>query len=249
MHPGRMSTHVTSPPARSETRATTAAGSPRFRIEYALLAAVVACLALVPIEWNRVFGLPAHPLLVHVPVMLIPIVVIWAIVAMARPGLIRRSGVALAAVTVVALASTVVAAGAGEKFRDSAFSGERDTAAVSHKPPAQPAGEQREQQLINDHASSAETLRMIMFIFAAALVLAVLAERSRGFGLAGGGVSGFLARQPTSLGLRGAVVVLAVLAGFFVVRTGHLGAKATWQDKSGGGSDGDRSAVVRVLGA
>jgi len=42
--------------------------------------AFLACFALAPIELDRAFGLPAHPLLLHVPVVVDPILAVVSIV-------------------------------------------------------------------------------------------------------------------------------------------------------------------------
>jgi hypothetical protein len=49
--------------------------------------------------------LPAHPLFVHVPVILIPTVVIAALVLMARPEWLGRYGIALSLVSIAAMSS------------------------------------------------------------------------------------------------------------------------------------------------
>ena len=57
--------HGYQPPFRPRDRAP--AGEPIVAV------AAVVSLALWPIEIHRAFGLPAHPLLIHVPVVFIPI--------------------------------------------------------------------------------------------------------------------------------------------------------------------------------
>jgi hypothetical protein len=57
------------------------------------------------VEINTIFGLPAHPLLVHIPVALIPLCAIGAVVIAISPRWRQRIGwvvVVLAGVTVVA---------------------------------------------------------------------------------------------------------------------------------------------------
>lgn len=43
-------------------------------------------------EISKLFGLPAHPLVVHVPVVLIPLVVVGLVVLVVKPGLRRTLG-------------------------------------------------------------------------------------------------------------------------------------------------------------
>ena len=53
----------------------------------------VLSLALIPIHITTIYsGLPAHPLLLHVPVILIPVATIWALVLVATPGVVRALG-------------------------------------------------------------------------------------------------------------------------------------------------------------
>ena len=88
------------------------------RAEYVLAGLAVLSLALVPIHITTIYsGLPAHPLFLHVPVILIPVVTIWALVLVARPAWFMRSGVLLGVLTVVALAGTFLTVGAGEALR------------------------------------------------------------------------------------------------------------------------------------
>jgi hypothetical protein len=61
-------------------------------------------------------GLPAHPLFVHVPVILIPAAVIAALVFMARPDWLGRYGIALCLVAILnalRVVLVVLAIGAG----------------------------------------------------------------------------------------------------------------------------------------
>lgn len=169
----------------------------------ALAAGFVVCVALLAVEPDRAFGLPAHPLLVHLPVVADPLLAIAAIVVIARADWRRRYGVALGALALVALASTVLAAGAGEQLL--AHDGERSA-------------------LLHDHQEAADTLRMLLFALTAAILL--LLARDWDAGRRGHALGGRAAAVALSAG----IVALAGATGFFTVRTGHLGAKSAWQD-------------------
>ena len=54
--------------------------------------AALVSLALWPIEINRAFGLPAHPLIIHVPVVFIPILGVVVLAAMFKFGWFERYG-------------------------------------------------------------------------------------------------------------------------------------------------------------
>jgi hypothetical protein len=208
---------------------------PRLRAEYVLAVLAVLSLALVPIHITTIYsGLPAHPLFLHIPVILIPVATIWAVVLVARPAWFMRSGVLLGILTVVALAGTFLTVGAGEALRN----------ALHLNGGFGPGA------LIARHAHAAMILRDLMILFTGAVIVALFAHR-----VAAGMVSGFdwldgLARQPAVLILlRIALVVLAILCAYFVFHTGDLGAKAVWQGRlSGGGPGGGGGPVNQLFG-
>lgn len=174
--------------------------------ELALLGATALCLALVPIEIHRAFGLPAHPLIIHLPVILVPLVGLAALALMARPAWMVRWGIATGVFAVAANAATILAVGAGEAFRDDRGGG----------------GPSR----LDEHAASGETLRIVMFLFAFALIATLWAHRA-----------GRLTGAP-AIAARVIVAALAIAAIFFVIRTGHLGAELTWGERGGEGGGG-----------
>jgi uncharacterized membrane protein len=169
-----------------------------------LLALTVLSLALIPIEIHRAFGLPAHPLLLHVPVILVPLAGLGALALVARPAWIERHGAMVGILAVVATAATILTVGAGQAFRADRGGGPPD-----------------ELQRLNAHADAAETLRILIVLFTVALLGWLFLHRRR----LGG---------PATIALRVAVALLAVASIFFVIRTGHLGAKLTWGDTGGG---------------
>jgi hypothetical protein len=172
--------------------------------ELVLLGLTVLSLALIPIEIHRAFGLPAHPLLLHVPVILVPLTGLGALALVVRPAWIARHGLMVGILAVVSTAATILTVGAGEAFRADRGGGRPD-----------------ELQRLNQHADAAETLRILIVLFTFALLGWLLLHRRR----LGG---------PAAIVLRVAVAALAVASIFFVIRTGHLGAKVTWGDSGGG---------------
>ena len=156
-------------------------------------------------------GLPAHPLFVHVPVILIPTTIVTAIVFMVRPEWFGRWGIALALVSIVAMSSVFLTMQAG--------------AALSHA--LHLHGEASE--LISEHSQAAHILAIVYTAFTAVLIVAFAAMR-----ISGGRPTGLaLADRPLSspavfTTLRALVVVLAIVAGFMTFRTGDLGARAVW---------------------
>ena len=72
--------------------------------------------ALIPVHFNTVYeGLPAHPLFVHVPVILIPTVGVGALIVSARARWFERHSVWLCAVAVVALGALNLTMGAATR--------------------------------------------------------------------------------------------------------------------------------------
>src|SRR5918997_43041 len=82
------------------------------RTQPIIAVAAVLSLAFWFIELERAFGLPAHPLLVHVPLVFIPVLGLAAL-AVAATG---RWEVPVAGFSVLTLAATLLAACAGEAF-------------------------------------------------------------------------------------------------------------------------------------
>ena len=70
-------------------------------------------------EITTLFGLPAHPLLVHIPIVLLPLVGIGAIAIAVSPKARRRFGTVVLALAGVAFIGTVLAAGSGEGLVES----------------------------------------------------------------------------------------------------------------------------------
>lgn len=123
-----------------------------------LIVGFLLCLALAALEINKLAGLPAHPLLLHVSVVLIPILSGATIALMVRPDWRRRYGVAVALLGLVALAFTILTAGAGEAFRE------------SRSIFASPA--------LNEHAELGDQLKAVMVVFVGAIVALVWVVRT-----------------------------------------------------------------------
>ncbi len=55
-----------------------------------VVVAAVLSLVLWPVQISSAFGLPAHPLILHVPVVFVPMLGIAVLIAVAKPTLVRR---------------------------------------------------------------------------------------------------------------------------------------------------------------
>jgi hypothetical protein len=130
--------------------------------------------------------------------------VLATIAVIARPAWRERYGLAWGTLAVVALAGTVLAAAAGDAFLQE----RRFVPSVLH-----------------EHQEAGDTLRILMFVLVALVLVTIVRDwRARRGSPIGGAAIG--------AGLSVVVLLVAAASGFFVVRTGHLGSKATWGEES-----------------
>ena len=185
------------------------------RAEFILVLIGFLGFLALPIRLTKVYsGLPAHPLIVHLPVILIPVTIVAAVVFMAKPEWLTRWGIALSVVSVVAMSSVFLALQSGAALRGAL------------KLEGQAAN------YISEHSQAAHILAIVYVLFTATLIVAFAARRissGRPTGLAI--VDRLLSPPAMFTALRVTVVVLALIAGFFTFRVGDLGAKAVWAGK------------------
>lgn len=163
-------------------------------------------------EFDRLFGLPAHPLVVHLPVVFIPLTLILAILAVAWTGGRKVLSLVVLAGAAIGMVGAQVAVMSGEPLEERV----------------------RETSLVRQHAElgeGARTLAILVFLVAVAFVAREWREwgdRLRVPGIA------WLRRAltPRAMGVALSVALLASagLSTVWVTRAGHLGAKATWND-------------------
>jgi hypothetical protein len=145
-------------------------------------------------------GLPAHPLIIHVPVVLIPASIFGALACVWRPTWFIRYGILLCLTSIAAMSSIFLAMQAGAALRG-----------VLH---------------LQGEAGH-------LIAFTAILILTFAATRISGeMGPTGLAIADrTLSARSTLVTLRVVLVVLALLAAFWVFRVGDLGAKAVWQGR------------------
>lgn len=184
-------------------------------------------------ELTTFSGLPAHPLVVHLPVVIVPLALVGAIAALARPSWRPALLPVVAGLSGLGLLGVQLAIMSGEGLED--IVGEESAA-------------------IERHAEMGEQARPVVFAFfalalAAAVVVTLLRRGARRTTAEGADTPG---SGPTAL--RRALVALcalSVLAGGLstvaVTRAGHSGAESVWEDETDGGpgreiddEDGDR---------
>ena len=155
---------------------------------------------------EKIAGLPAHPLFVHVPIVLLPLVAIGAIAMCFSARIRERLGWTLLGLAIVAGLSTQLAIGSGEALQDHV-----DSSAA-----------------LRDHVAIAESIRpLALVLFLAILAMIVLDRRKTG---------AWPFRSPASsvgrgleVGLGLVVVLVAVTTCGRLYQIGDSGAKATWQ--------------------
>jgi hypothetical protein len=125
--------------------------------------AAVLSLGFWFIEIERAVGLPAHPLLIHVPLVFIPILGLATLALAANDSWLERFKLPVAAFSVLTLATTLLAAGAGEAFLESQ---ERELPQLATDPTMQ------------DHADAGDLLRFTVFALTFVLVGALFSKRN-----------------------------------------------------------------------
>ena len=160
-------------------------------------------------EIDTLFGLPAHPLVVHAAVVLLPIAAIALVVVAAIPRARRVYGPIVLGVAIAATIAVGLAQGSGESLEDSV----------------------QETELVEEHTEQGETVLpwAIGVTVVSALVAAEPYTRKRLDSL-----SPRLPRIVTAV-LVGASLVVGVGATWTVIDVGHSGATSVWNDVTDGG--------------
>ena len=202
------------------------------RAEFVLTLLAFIGFFTLPIRLTTIYdGLPAHPLFVHVPVVLIPTTIVAAIVFTFRSDWFARYGIALALVSIAAMSSVFITMQAGAALRS----------ALNLQGPAA--------KLISEHSRAAHILAVVYVVFTATLIVTFASRRISGgmpTGLAI--VDRLLAPRSIFTALRVALVLLSIGAGYMVFRTGDLGAKAVWEGRIQAGHVGLPGGAGQPLG-
>ena len=143
-------------------------------------------------------GLPAHPLFVHAPLVLVPLVSLFAVALAARPQWRRRCSAALAVAALVTMVATFLAIRSGEAFEPAV----KDFVDLS------------------THKALAATTRILVALFLVGSVAVAILDRMDG------GQRPWAPRAAQVLVAVTAVV--GVAGSVWMARTGHEGAKLVW---------------------
>jgi uncharacterized membrane protein len=151
--------------------------------------------------FSTVFGLPAHPLIIHAVVVLIPLSALGAIVVAVWPAARARYAPLVLAIATVALISVPAATQSGEHLAD-------------HLQPS---------KLVATHAELADQMLPIMVVFWLGLTALVVVSRL--------GALRDMSWAKYVVGAAAVVTVVgAVASGVQVARIGDSGARAAWHD-------------------
>src|SRR5271163_4516280 len=124
------------------------------RAEFVLTLLAFLGFITVGIRITTIYGgLPAHPLFVHVPVVLIPTTIVAAIVFVFKREWFLRYGIALAVVSIIAMSSIFLTMQAGAALRGALnLQGHAAT-------------------LISEHSNAAHILAYVYVLFTATLIV------------------------------------------------------------------------------
>jgi hypothetical protein len=153
---------------------------------------------------DTLFGLPAHTLLIHAPIVLLPLAAVATVVLAVRPGWRRSVGwwpvVGSAVLTVLVF----LAKSSGEAF-DEALAGAVD---------------------VGTHEQLGNTTFVLTLIWLGVTAVVVALDQTA-VGVTAG--PGLLAQSPAVLAVSAAWVLVAALATIWLIRTGHEGARLVWE--------------------
>lgn len=161
---------------------------------------------------ENLFGLPAHPLLVHVPVVLVPLAALGMLAIAFRPNWQRTFGPIVAALAGIGFIGTLLAAASGEELEDK-----------------RRAAREVISSTLEEHGEMGDAAQFwtgLFFVLVLAWVLFAWWRRRAGEETATAKV-----RKPKVVAV--VLLVLAsvsgVAAGVSIAVTGHNGAKAVWE--------------------
>ena len=173
-------------------------------------------------ELDQLFSLPAHPLLVHIPVVLVPSAALGVVLLAVRPRWIRSYGPIVVAVALAGAVGAVLAAGSGEALEESVAVG----ASLA---------------LVQDHAEAGDLARALALVLLAAAVALVAVDwfgrrrsaassepAAAGTVASGGDNGGVAVPRWVSIGVSVIAVAAAVGSVVAVVDAGPSGANAVW---------------------
>ena len=152
-------------------------------------------------EINSLFGLPAHPLVVHAAVVLVPLAAAGTVVIALSSRARRRFGSVVVALGIAAFAFTLLAESSGEPLEERLA----------------------ESELVEAHAELGEAMAWFALPIAVSAAGLVVLDRRPGDERSGTG-------RPLMLVVATVAVLASAIGTVRIVQVGHSGARATWQE-------------------
>ena len=167
-------------------------------------------------ELESLFGLPAHPLLVHAAVVLVPLAAVGTIAIAVWGAARRRIGWIVVALGFVAFGSALLAQSSGESLEEQVD----------------------ETELAEEHGEMGESMPWFALPIPILATGVMVLDRKRAEDVAAG------VTHPTWMGpavivVSAAAVLASVVGTVKIAQVGHSGAKATWEDVEEGGEGGE----------
>lgn len=167
-------------------------------------------------EITTLFGLPAHPLLVHMPVVIVPLAALMAVVMAFHPAWLDRFGWWLVAFAGAGFVGAILAASSGEQLQE--LPGIEQSAGLDR------------------HAELGQTAEVVAGVFFFVTLIVVGARWWARHKAAGsGGIWEFIRSKAGAIVIAVVLVISAGAAMYTMVQVGHQGAKVTWNEKLGSG--------------
>ena len=174
---------------------------------------------------DRLFGLPAHPLIVHIPVAMLPLAMLGVVIMLIRRAWYERYKWAVLAVGAIGTFGAILAASSGEGLEKQIALKEGQAAA----------------RAAHDHAEAGDLARTLAIVFFVVLALYVLLpwflERraaSRAAAAEGGAVEPSWLRPALMI----AVAITGIASMVSIIDAGHSGAAKAWEDYQDSAIDG-----------
>jgi uncharacterized membrane protein len=159
--------------------------------------------------FDKLFDLPAHPLLIHAPIVLLPIAAIATVVLAAKPAWRARASWWMVGALFVIVVLLFGAKQSGEALIE-AYDRANGAGAVD----------------ISKHQDLAETTFLMTLAWFAVFGLLTVLERVERVRV------GFLEAVASNMTARQAIAVVAAVLGFlatvWLIRTGHEGSRSVW---------------------
>lgn len=167
-------------------------------------------------EIENLAGLPAHPLVVHAAVVLVPLAALGTVVIALWPAARRRIGWIVVGLAVVGLIASWVAKESGESLEERVD----------------------EDEAVEEHTELGDAFPLYAFLLAATSGGVMVVDRlRRGDDDEADGGPGW--HRPAAIGMSVLAIGASALGTYKVIEVGHSGAKATWEDVGEDGEGGE----------